>query len=122
VLLDHYAARVLGALLVSVGIVLFALALASFGDSWRVGIDRDTPGALVTDGVFALSRNPIFVFMDLYALGIFLLNGRLFFALFALVTFAALHRQIRGEERFLESHYGDPYRTYCSNTARYLIW
>jgi protein-S-isoprenylcysteine O-methyltransferase Ste14 len=115
------AVKVLGAALVTTGLALFALALAAFGDGWRVGIDTERPGALVTRGVFELSRNPIFVFMNLYAWGTFLLSGRLLFLLFAVVASAGLHAQIRREESFLEETHGEAYRSYCSGTPRYLL-
>jgi len=120
--LDSEPARALGALLVGAGLALFALALAAFGDGWRVGIDTDRPGELVTRGVFKISRNPIFVFMNAYALGTFLLSGRLVFLLFALLAAAALHAQIRREEAFLEEAHGEAYRAYRAATPRYLLW
>jgi hypothetical protein len=39
----------------------FAVTLKSFGDSFRVGIDEKKPDKLVTSGMFAISRNPIYV-------------------------------------------------------------
>jgi len=123
VVIGGAVARWLGAALVAAGLALFALALAAFGDGWRVGIDTEQPGALVTRGVFGLSRNPIYVFMNLYAWGTFLLSGRLLFLLFAAVASAALHAQIYREERFLAATYGEPYRRYCAATPRYLaLW
>lgn len=113
-------ARGVGAALQLVGIVLFGGALASFGDSWRVGVDQRTPGSLVTDGLFGWSRNPIFLSMDLFLVGAFLLNGHLFALVFALATAVGFHRQILAEERFLQGHYGDPYRTYRNRVHRYL--
>ncbi len=120
IVLDHTLARLAGCLLIGSGIALFAAALFSFGDSWRVGIDQETPGGLVTSGVFALTRNPIFVFMDAYALGSFLVSGRLLFAVIALLAGVVIHLQIRREEAFLEGLYGDAYRSYRDRTPRYL--
>jgi protein-S-isoprenylcysteine O-methyltransferase Ste14 len=122
VILDNAPARALGALLVVAGLALFVLALAAFGDGWRVGIDTERPGGLVTRGVFRISRNPIFVFMNAYAVGTFLLTGRLVFLIFALLSIAAMHAQIRREEAFLEDAYGDAYRKYRAATPRYLLW
>jgi protein-S-isoprenylcysteine O-methyltransferase Ste14 len=117
---DSPAARVAGAALIVCGIALFALALASFGASWRVGIDEEHPGCLVTGGIFHFTRNPIFVFLDAYFVGTFLLNGTLFFLLAALLGVALIHYQILQEERFLEGRYGDPYREYKRTAPRYL--
>jgi protein-S-isoprenylcysteine O-methyltransferase Ste14 len=41
------------------GIAVIALAQAQMGASWRIGIDA-APTALVTSGLFAFSRNPIY--------------------------------------------------------------
>lgn len=121
-LIDSLPAKLAGASLVSFGFLVFVLAFVSFGDSWRVGFDVKTPGALVTKGIFAVSRNPIYVFLDLWFIGIFLINGTLIFLIFAVLTLAVLHWQILQEEDFLSKLYGQPYRDYCNRTARYILW
>jgi protein-S-isoprenylcysteine O-methyltransferase Ste14 len=119
-LVNAFAARSIGVALVTLGLVLFGLAFVSFGDSWRVGIDQRTPGALVTGGVFAVSRNPIYVFLDLWFIGAFLVNGTLIFLIFAVLAILFLHLQILQEEKFLVTFYGRPYQNYCARTRRYL--
>ena len=121
-LIDSLAAKVIGVAVVTVGLFIFLLAYISFGDSWRVGFDVKTPGALVTTGVFAVSRNPIYLFLDLWSFGIFLINGRLMFLIFAALTAAVVHWQILQEERFLFHLYGQPYRKYRARTGRYVTW
>lgn len=111
--------RGVGAGLLVAGTLLFVCALMALGTSWRVGIDRETPETLVTTGIFRFSRNPIFVFLDLYVIGTFFINGTLIFLIAAFATVAFLHWQILREERFLESFYRDAYRKYCANTPRY---
>lgn len=61
--------RIAGAVVILAGILVFSLALMSFKSSWRVGIDNVAPGGLITTGIFSLSRNPIFLSMDLYYRG-----------------------------------------------------
>ena len=121
-LVNSISAQSVGVALVSLGLVLFALAFVSFGDSWRVGIDQGKPGALVTGGIFAWSRNPIYVFLDLWFIGAFLINGTLIFLIFAAPAIVFLHWQILQEERFLLRLYGAPYQDYCAKTQRYLLW
>jgi protein-S-isoprenylcysteine O-methyltransferase Ste14 len=121
-LIDSLPAKILGVIMTSLGLLLFVLAFFAFGDSWRVGIDRQSPGTLVTTGVFAVSRNPIYVFFDLWFVGVSLINGRLFFLIFAMLGVVVMHWQIVREEKFLLQQYGEPYRAYCSRTPRYLIW
>ncbi|MBN2005535.1 MAG: isoprenylcysteine carboxylmethyltransferase family protein [Anaerolineae bacterium] len=115
-------AKIAGAALIVFGQIVFILALLAFGDSWRVGIDTQSPGLLVTGGVFSVSRNPIFFFIDLYFVGTFLINGTAIFLAFAILVVAGLHYQILQEERFLSSNYGKSYRSYLDRTHRYFGW
>ncbi len=119
-LIESVELKLLGVALVTVGFIIFVWALISFGTSWRVGIDEKAPGDLVTRGIFSVSRNPIFLFLDLYFIGTFLINGALILLIFALVFALGLHYQIIQEERFLAKNYGRAYQDYRSRTARYL--
>jgi len=116
---DSAPLKLAGAALIVAGIAVFVLALISFGTSWRVGIDEKAPGGLVTTGVFAFTRNPIFVCLDLYAFGAFLMNGALGFLIFAMLLAAGVHYQILQEEAFLRRAYGSAYQIYCERAARY---
>jgi protein-S-isoprenylcysteine O-methyltransferase Ste14 len=119
VIVDATQFKVAGVMLWLVGLVLFGLALRAMDASWRIGIDRDAPGALVTGGIFAWTRNPIYVSLDLLAIGTFLIQGRLIFLLFAFAFAGIFHFQIRREERFLTEAYGEEYREYCGRIPRY---
>lgn len=119
-LFESATAKLVGVALISAGLVLFAAALVSFGASWRVGVDERQPGALVSGGVFAISRNPIFVFMNLYAIGGLLMNATPVLVAIALVVAAGAHFQILQEERFLARRHGRAYEEYRARTGRYL--
>ena len=121
-LINSFPAKIAGVALITLGLIVFASAYASFGDSWRVGLDVKNPGRLVITGTFALSRNPIYVFLDLWFIGVFLINGTLIFLIFALLAVAVLHWQILQEEKFLVSLYGQPYQSYCARVRRYFYW
>ena len=116
------AAKIAGVGLVSLGLIVFVLAFFNFGDSWRMGIDRKAPGALVTRGIFSLTRNPIYVFINSWFIGTFLINGTMIFLVFAVLAFAVQHWQILREEKFLAQRYGEAYDQYLKQTPRYLIW
>lgn len=121
-LIDSILARFVGTLMIAIGFVIYALALIALGASWRMGIDYEAPGELVTTEIYAVSRNPIFVFLGLYFFGSFLINGTLIFLVFAVAAVIALHYQILQEEEFLAKTHGKAYRDYCARTGRYFTW
>ena len=117
--IEAIAAKALGALVMTAGIAVYGFALYAFGSSWRLGIDRDRPGPLVTVGIFARSRNPIYLGLTLLAVGAFLVVGRLVLLLLAIMDVVYFHFLIRREERFLTQHYGDAYRVYAQCVGRW---
>ncbi len=121
-LIEAIAAKVLGVLAMTLGIAVYGLALRAFGSSWRLGIDRDRPGPLVTGGVFARSRNPIYLALTLSTVGVFLVLGRLVLLLLAIMGAVYFHFLVRREERFLTQQYGDSYRTYAQRVGRWWTW
>ena len=102
------------------GIAGLAISLISFKTSFRVGIDEKTRDALVTGGIFALSRNPIYVSFALVLLGQLAVSCNAIFALYGVAGCWLFHRQVLQEEVFLRSHYGDAYLQYCQKVRRYL--
>jgi len=108
-----------GAVVIFVGLIVFYLALISFNSSWRVGIDTVSPRDLITTGVFTVTRNPIFLSMDLYLLGTFLIYSNLFFLMCFVCIALGFQFQIRQEETFLIERYGDKYSKYIAQVNRY---
>lgn len=109
-----------GVLLCLAGLVLLFLSLVSFGRSFRVGIDSDQPDKLVTTGVFAFSRNPIYVAFELVLLGQFLVFSNWILLLYMMAAAWLIQRQISREEGYLRAHYGRQYLEYCDRVRRYL--
>jgi protein-S-isoprenylcysteine O-methyltransferase Ste14 len=109
----------LGVLLCLTGLFLLFLSLISFGKSFRVGIDQDAPDKLVTTGIFAFSRNPIYVGFGLVLLGQFLVFPNWIVAGYMVAAVWLFHRQVLREEEYLRSHYGQQYAEYCDRVRRY---
>ena len=109
-----------GVLLCLVGLFLVFLSLVSFGKSFRVGIDPDHPDRLITTGIFAFSRNPIYVAFLFILAGQFLIVPAWFFAGYFCAAALLVHRQILREEDYLKKHYGDEFMEYCHRVRRYL--
>lgn len=109
-----------GTAVCAVSLVWFAFALKSFGDSFRVGIDENSPGKLVTTGMFAVSRNPVYVAFLSFFIGMLLAYFNLALVISFALFFGAIHRQIIREEKFLKGHYGKEYEDYSARVRRYL--
>lgn len=109
-----------GVALCAAGLLLMLLSLVSFGASFRVGIDNERPGALVTSGIFAFSRNPIYVAFACVLLGEFLIQPQWFRLVYVAGGFVLLHRQVLREEAYLQQHYGAEYDGYRHRVRRYI--
>jgi protein-S-isoprenylcysteine O-methyltransferase Ste14 len=95
-------------------------SLISFGRSFRVGIDVDRPDKLVTTGVFAFSRNPIYVAFFLVLVGQFLVFPNWVPLVYLFAGTWLFHRQVLREEAFMRRQYGDEYAAYCRRVRRYV--
>jgi protein-S-isoprenylcysteine O-methyltransferase Ste14 len=110
----------IGIALCVIAIAGLGASLASFGDSFRVGIDTDKPDKLVTSGLFAISRNPIYVCFDIFFIGQVLVHRSLAVLIFCVLIACWIHRQILKEEAFLDTRYGKEYSDYKAKVRRYL--
>jgi len=99
---------------------LFIWGIISFGNSFRVGIDIDKPGSLVTTGAFALSRNPLYLAFFMLLIGIFLVFSTWLFFAYFVAGLWLIDRQVCLEESALHSIYGTEYDEYCSKVRRYV--
>lgn len=114
--------RALGIALMAAGLLLFVLALTAMRSNWRAGIDEDQKTAIVSKGVYRISRNPAFVGFDLLYIGTALAVPNVIMLAAALVGILLLHMQIRQEERYLQGAFGEEYRLYKGRTARYFLF
>ena len=112
----------------SLGLILFVVALLwvvvaqkQMGRSWRIGIDVENTPALVATGVFALSRNPIFLGMRVAMLGALLMAPSIILALLVGAADVLIQVQVRLEEKFLAQTHGDACRQYRSRVPRWLF-
>lgn len=118
--LNGAGAHTLGAGLAVGGMALTLFAQLAMGSSWRIGVDHDERTALVTEGPFALVRNPIFGAMIPTALGLTLLVPSVLAIAGLLALVIALKLQVRiVEEPYLSRTHGESYRRYASRVGRF---
>jgi len=77
--------------------------------------------ALVVDGSFRFSRNPLYLGLTGFYLAITLLVNAVLPVLLLVPLLAVVHWGIiKREERYLEGKFGEPYRAYRSRVRRWL--
>ncbi|OGB24870.1 MAG: hypothetical protein A3I66_13785 [Burkholderiales bacterium RIFCSPLOWO2_02_FULL_57_36] len=111
----------------SIGWILLAMALLwtvgaqyQMGLSWRIGIDMQHRTALVTSGLFAVSRNPIFLAMRLSLLGMMLIRPNAVTVAIWLVGDVLMQFQVRLEEAYLLQRHGSAYAVYSARVRRWI--
>jgi protein-S-isoprenylcysteine O-methyltransferase Ste14 len=117
-----YALRWIGIAVVACGVMFFLLAITSMRDSWRAGVDESQKTAIVTTGVYRISRNPAFVGFDLLYIGTALAMPNVVMLCAAIVSILLMHLQILEEERYLPVAFGNEYLAYRAKTPRYLLF
>lgn len=121
--LDWLAAapvRIAGWALLLLSLGWIVVAQAQMGASWRVGIDRGSRPPLVRRGLFARSRNPIFLGMRLNLGGLFLVDPSAPTLAALLLGEALIQVQVRLEEQHLAAAFGADYDAYRREVPRWL--
>ena len=115
------AGRVLGATLVLAGLVAMGAAVWEMQRARTTVIPRRQPTALVTSGIFAYSRNPIYL-GDLAVVAGAMLWLQVPWALpmIGVLGWLLRVRFIEGEEQRLMTAFGAEYGLWAERTARWL--
>lgn len=111
--------KISGALVLILALVLLTVTLIHFKTSLRFGLNDKQLGKLITTGIFSISRNPFFLSIDLYFLGIALLLPSVFFIGFSILAAIGIHFFILKEEKFMRKVYGAEYENYKQQVRRY---
>jgi protein-S-isoprenylcysteine O-methyltransferase Ste14 len=114
-------AQAFGAALIGLGLALMAVAAAQMLARRTTVIPKNDPAALVTGGVFRLSRNPIYL-GDALVLAGAILWWDVPHGVPVLIGFMALiqHRFILDEEARLKRHFGPQFDAWSRRTGRWI--
>lgn len=111
--------RLVGILVIAVGAALVSWAVAHF-NSWRFRAELDRGHELATGGPFRIMRHPIYMGLNLLALGtaIWIPSTLLWVSVILMVLGSDL--RARAEEKILLASFGPQYRDYFAHTRRFL--
>ncbi|MBO9691266.1 isoprenylcysteine carboxylmethyltransferase family protein [Chryseobacterium sp.] len=119
-MLEDDAVKYTGIIIMGLALIWVIIAQLQMKDSWRIGIDSTTKTELVTDGLFRLSRNPIFLGMTASLVGFFLVFSSVIAFSFLLIGSMLMQIQIRLEEEYLQQEHGQIYIDYKKKVKRML--
>jgi protein-S-isoprenylcysteine O-methyltransferase Ste14 len=112
---------VAGVVIVLSGIAATYAAQTRMGASWRIGVQQDERTELVTTGVFALVRNPIFSSVLWTAVGLVGLLPNALAIASLLCVLLAVELQVRlVEEPYLLRTHGQRYCDYAGRVGRFV--
>jgi len=102
----------IGLIIYSLGLVLYVVSIVNYANPKKNGINLN--------GLYRISRNPMYVAYFIYFLGCVLLT-RSWGLLLLLITFQiSVHWIILSEERWCIREFGEEYIKYMNNVSRYL--
>ena len=108
-----HARFTVGLMLIVPALVLWALARHQLGDAFT---PRAEAHRLVTHGLYARIRHPIYLFAEVAALGIIVFMGPWWLLVVWVAAVAWQISRARRENHVLEDRFGDAYRAYRDQT------
>jgi len=109
----------LGAALFAAALILFHRVHSELGRSWSVTLELRDQHALVTHGLYAHVRHPMYSAFWLWAVAQALLLPNWIAGFSGLVGFGVLYfGRVGREERMMLDAFGDEYRAYAARTRR----
>lgn len=117
--LRHPLIEAVGLLLATAGLIFAVAAQTQMGRNWRVGNDAESDTELVRMGLYARSRNPIYVGFVAISTGLFLAMPNVVTLACAILNPLALSRIVSLEEDFQRTRHGKAFDDYATKVPRW---
>jgi protein-S-isoprenylcysteine O-methyltransferase Ste14 len=111
--------RIAGMLVIAGGAALMSWSLVYF-ESWRFQAKLDAGHQLATGGPFRFVRHPIYMGLNLFALGTAVWVPHVIVWPGVVLMCVVSDLRARAEERLLMRAFGEAYTAYCARTARFV--
>lgn len=121
VIFENLAGRIFGGILTVFGLVVILVAKSNMSRA-KTNIEPWKPTtAILTEGIYGISRNPVYVAMVFIYLGtVFLFNSLWLFPPLVVVLVVMHYGVIMREERYLERKFGREYLDYKKTVRRWV--
>jgi len=118
--LEQGVLQTVGFILSMLGLIMGFVSQLQMKNSWRLGIDRDESTELVIDGLFSISRNPIYLSLVLSLIGFFLIAPNIGSIIFFFLMTYGINEKINDEEEFLMEQFGSDFIKYKTKVRRWI--
>jgi protein-S-isoprenylcysteine O-methyltransferase Ste14 len=116
--IDGDPVRYFGLILFFAGSILRLAAVFALGRRFSGLVAIQADHQLKTDGLYRYTRHPSYTGLLGSMMGYALIFRSAIGLLLCVLLFLLLVSRMNDEEKFLETHFGDEYRTYCQKTRR----
>lgn len=115
------ASRVIGSVMLLIGLIFNIPALRQFFKTKNTLITIKPANSLQTSGIYSVSRNPMYVSLVFFYLGISFFVGNWWnFILFPLLILIVQEYVIKREEKYLVRKFGEEYIAYKTKVKRWV--
>ena len=112
---------IIGACLIASGAAVAAVAIRSFLQAGTNVDPRKSAVSLVTTGIFAYTRNPMYLALILILAGLAIALASDWMVVLLVPAALILHfGVVKREERYLTAKFGESYRDYVRKVSRYV--
>lgn len=111
----------IGAVIAALGFVIIGVAIGGFRKRGEDPLPWTETGQIIATGLYAWSRNPMYLGMALATIGLAIVFASMTALVLALVAIGVVGGTvIEREEAYLETKFGEGYRTYKAKVRRWL--
>lgn len=114
-------AKIIGSAMIVIGLLFSLAAVIQFFRTKNTLVTIKPANSLQTTGVYSLSRNPMYLSLLLFYVGLSFIIGNWWHLILVPVLFLLLQEYvIKREEKYLDRRFGQPYLNYKSKVRRWI--
>ena len=106
--------------LLLIGTIIFFISFRSLGDSIKFGLPINEKNEFRSEGIYKISRNPMYISFVLIDLAAILFFPNLITLILSIITIWLHHLIVLSEERYMEKRFGKNYINYKKKVRRYI--
>lgn len=118
--LEHQRLKIAALVLSLASLVWMVVSQNHMRQSWRLGVDLQNKTELISDGVYKISRNPIYVGMLISIAALFIITTNMVTLLISALTIVLVQIQVRLGEEYLTKMHGQEFLNSKQKVRRWL--